>query len=153
MTGRVAMASPTSSRVLAGPSPETTGELRLGDVRHFHRRLIEAPDADGPESGGEFQDGVQGIDRAALNPGPADLHLFSASCGQPPDGSADPDFETQVRLAFANLEATLVAGGCGFDDIVDVMTFHTDPDRQLTAVMAVKGEVFKSAPYPTERTS
>ncbi len=51
-------------------------------------------------------------------------------------------------LAFANLEATLQAGGCGLDDIVDVMTFHTDPENQFGTIMAVKSEVFPAAPYP-----
>ncbi len=78
----------------------------------------------------------------------ADLLFVSGQVGSRPDGSAEPDFATQVRSAFANLEATLLAGGCGFDDIVDVTTFHTDPQNQLGTVMTVKGEVFKSAPYP-----
>ncbi len=78
-----------------------------------------------------------------------DLLFVSGQVGSRPDGSPEPDFEAQVRLAFANLEATLAAGGCGFDDIVDVTTFHTDPEKQLGTVMAVKGEAFKSAPYPT----
>ena len=77
-----------------------------------------------------------------------DLLFVSGQVGSRPDGAPEPDFETQVRLAFANLEATLVAGGCGFDDIVDVTTFHIDPEKQFGAVMAVKGEVFKSAPFP-----
>ena len=68
--------------------------------------------------------------------------------GRPrPDGSPEPDFEAQVRRAFANLEATLLAGGCGFDDIVDVMTFHTDPEKQLGTIMAVKAKSSK-APLP-----
>jgi enamine deaminase RidA (YjgF/YER057c/UK114 family) len=46
----------------------------------------------------------------------------------PIDGSP---FEARVRLVFANLEATLQAGGCGLDDIVDVTTFHTDPENQF----------------------
>jgi enamine deaminase RidA (YjgF/YER057c/UK114 family) len=49
----------------------------------------------------------------------------------------------------ANLNATLLAGGCGFDDIVDVTTFHTDPERQFETIMAVKSEVFERAPYPS----
>lgn len=77
-----------------------------------------------------------------------DLLFVSGQVGSHPDGSVEPDFEAQVRLAFANLEATLLAAGCGFDDIVDVTSFHTDPEKQLHTVMAVKGEVFKSAPYP-----
>ena len=35
--------------------------------------------------------------------------------GSRPDGSPEPDFEAQVRQAFANLEATLAAAGCTFD--------------------------------------
>ena len=65
------------------------------------------------------------------------------------DGSPEPDFEAQVRRAFANLEATLLAGGCRFDDIVDVTTFHTNPEKQLGTARAVRDEFFKSAPYPS----
>ena len=77
------------------------------------------------------------------------LLFVSGQVGARPDGSPEPDFEAQVRLSFANLEATLLAGGCGFDDIVDVTTFHTDAEKQFDTIMAVKGEVFKSAPYPS----
>ncbi|MDI8954299.1 hypothetical protein MJO10_30015, partial [Salmonella enterica subsp. enterica serovar Anatum] len=37
---------------------------------------------------------------------------------------------------------------CTFDDIVDVTTFHTDPEQQLNDVMAVKQEIFAHPPYP-----
>lgn len=47
-----------------------------------------------------------------------------------------------------NLKATLTAAGCTFDDIVDVTTFHTDPEQQLNDVMAVKQEIFAHPPYP-----
>ena len=83
---------------------------------------------------------------AAIRSG--DLLFVSGQVGSRADGSPEPDFEAQVRLAFANLEATLAAGGCTFDDIVDVTTFHTDPEKQFDAVMAVKNEVFPQAPYP-----
>lgn len=79
----------------------------------------------------------------------ADNLLFvSGQVGSRGNGSPEPDFEAQVRLAFANLEATLQAGGCGLDDIVDVTTFHTDPENQFGTIMAVKEEVFPEAPYP-----
>lgn len=78
-----------------------------------------------------------------------DLLFVSGQVGSCADGSPEPEFEAQVRLAFANLEATLLAGGCGLDDIVDVTTFHTDPEKQFNTFMTVKSEVFKSAPYPT----
>jgi enamine deaminase RidA (YjgF/YER057c/UK114 family) len=77
-----------------------------------------------------------------------DLLFVSGHVGSRSDGSPEPDFEAQVRLAFANLEATLKAGGCGLDDIVDVTTFHTDPKEQFGTIMAIKAEVFPQAPYP-----
>ena len=83
---------------------------------------------------------------AAIRSG--DLLFVSGQVGSRSDGSAEPDFEAQVRLAFANLEATLKAGGCTLDDIVDVTSFHTDPERQLGTVLAVKSELFPQAPYP-----
>ncbi len=78
-----------------------------------------------------------------------DLLFVSGQVGSRDDGSPEPDFEAQVRLAFANLEATLKAGGCGFDDIVDVTTFHTDPEHQFDTVLGVKNQAFPTAPYPT----
>ncbi|ECI4642951.1 RidA family protein [Salmonella enterica subsp. salamae] len=53
-----------------------------------------------------------------------------------------------LLLAFENLKATLTAAGCTFDDIVDVTTFHTDPEQQFGDVMAVKQEIFSLPPYP-----
>jgi len=77
-----------------------------------------------------------------------DLLFVSGQVGSRSDGSPEPDFEAQVRLAFANLEATLKAGGATLDDIVDVTTFHTDPENQFETIMKVKAEVFPEAPYP-----
>jgi enamine deaminase RidA (YjgF/YER057c/UK114 family) len=77
-----------------------------------------------------------------------DLLFVSGQVGSRSDGSPEPDFEAQVRLAFANLKATLQAGGCGLEDIVDVTTFHTDPENQFGTVMTVKNEIFPEAPYP-----
>ena len=76
------------------------------------------------------------------------LLFVSGQVGSRDDGSPEPDFREQVRLAFANLKATLLAAGCGFDDIVDVTTFHTDPEKQFETIMAVKSEIFERAPYP-----
>ena len=83
---------------------------------------------------------------AAIRSG--DLLFVSGQVGSRSDGSPEPDLEAQVRLAFANLEATLQASGCGLDDVVDVTTFHTDPENQFGTIMTVKREVFPEAPYP-----
>jgi len=77
-----------------------------------------------------------------------DLLFVSGIVGSRGDGSPEPDFEAQVRLAFENLKATLKAGGCGLDDIVDVTTYHVDPENQFDTVLKVKDEVFAKAPYP-----
>jgi enamine deaminase RidA (YjgF/YER057c/UK114 family) len=83
---------------------------------------------------------------AAIRSG--DLLFVSGQVGSRSNGSAEPDLEAQIRLAFANLKATLAAGGCTFDDIVDVTSFHTDPEKQFETFMRVKSEVFPEAPYP-----
>ncbi|MET3649853.1 RidA family protein [Phyllobacterium ifriqiyense] len=83
---------------------------------------------------------------AAIRSG--DLLFVSGQVGSREDGSPEPDFERQVRLAFRNLEATLAAAGCKLDDLVDVTTFHTDPENQFEAIMAVRQEFFTSPPYP-----
>lgn len=78
-----------------------------------------------------------------------DLLFVSGQVGSREDGSPEPDFATQVDLAFQNLEAVLAAAGAGFDDIIDVTTFHTDPEAQFGAIMPVKDRFFPSAPHPT----
>lgn len=83
---------------------------------------------------------------AAIRSG--DLLFVSGQVGSRTDGSPEPDYADQVRLAFANLREILAAGGCTFDDIVDVTTFHTDPERQFETFMTVKNEAFPQAPYP-----
>ncbi|GLK71379.1 RidA family protein [Ancylobacter dichloromethanicus] len=84
---------------------------------------------------------------AAIRSG--DLLFVSGQVGSRPDGSPEPEFRLQVERAFENLGATLKAAGCTFDDIVDVTTFHTDPERQFDAVMAVKQQVFSAPPHPS----
>lgn len=83
---------------------------------------------------------------AAIRSG--DLLFVSGQVGSRPDGSPEPDFKRQVELAFANLGATLKAANCTFDDIVDVTTFHTDPQNQFETIMAIKAKIFDRAPYP-----
>lgn len=40
-----------------------------------------------------------------------------------------------------------MAGGCTFDDIVDVTTFHTDSESQFEAIMDVKNRVCSEPLY------
>jgi enamine deaminase RidA (YjgF/YER057c/UK114 family) len=83
---------------------------------------------------------------AAIRSG--DLLFVSGQVGSRADGSPEPNFEAQVRLAFQNLAAVLEAAGCTLDAVVDVTTFHTRPEAQLETVMAVRQEVIGEPPYP-----
>lgn len=83
---------------------------------------------------------------AAIRSG--DLLFVSGQVGSREDGSPEPVFEQQVQRAFDNLAAVLKAAGATFDDIVDVTTFHTDPEAQFPAVKAVKEKAFGDPPYP-----
>ena len=83
---------------------------------------------------------------AAIRSG--DLLFVSGQVGSRSDGTPEPDFGRQVQLAFDNLEATLDAAGCSFADIVDVTTFHTDPENQFETIMVVKNQGFSAPPYP-----
>jgi enamine deaminase RidA (YjgF/YER057c/UK114 family) len=83
---------------------------------------------------------------AAIRSG--DLLFVSGQVGSRADGSPEPDFAAQVRLAFQNLAAVLEAAGCTFADVVDVTTFHTDPEHQFETLMAVREAMIGDPPYP-----
>jgi len=83
---------------------------------------------------------------AAIRSG--DLLFVSGQVGSRTDGSPEPDFAAQVQLAFENLRQTLAAAGCSFNDLIDVTTFHTDPETQFATIMEVKKAIFPQPPYP-----
>ncbi len=83
---------------------------------------------------------------AAIQSG--DLLFVSGQVGSLDDGSPEPTYVGQVERAFANLQAVLTAAGCSLDDIVDLTSFHTDPEAQFAEFMAVKQRIFSQEPYP-----
>jgi enamine deaminase RidA (YjgF/YER057c/UK114 family) len=83
---------------------------------------------------------------AAIRSG--DMLFVSGQVGSRGDGTPEPDFAAQVQLAFDNLEAILAAAGCTFDDLIDVTTFHTDPENQFPTILHVKQSIFPASPYP-----
>lgn len=83
---------------------------------------------------------------AAIRSG--DLLFVSGQVGSREDGSPEPEFKAQVERAFDNLRNVLAAAGGTFDDIVDVTTFHTDPQNQFAEIMEVKARMFPEKPYP-----
>lgn len=83
---------------------------------------------------------------AALKAG--ELLFVSGQVGVHEDGHPEPAFEAQVRLAFNNLQEVLSAAGCSLKDVVDITTFHTQPEQQFAEVMKVRNEFFPHAPFP-----
>ncbi len=83
---------------------------------------------------------------AAIRSG--DLLFVSGQVGSREDGSAEPDYARQVELAFENLKAVLAAAGCTLADVVDVTTFHTDPEAQLETFLGVRDKYLGEPPYP-----
>jgi enamine deaminase RidA (YjgF/YER057c/UK114 family) len=83
---------------------------------------------------------------AAIRSG--DLLFVSGQVGSREDGSPEPEYERQVKLAFENLKAVLSAAGCTFEDIVDVTMFLTDPELQLDTMLKVRDEYLGEPPYP-----
>ncbi len=83
---------------------------------------------------------------AAIRSG--DLLFVSGQVGVREDGSPEPNLAAQIRLAFDHLRAVLAAAGCTFDDVVDVTTFHVDPESQWEEVISVKNEVFGGPSSP-----
>ena len=55
--------------------------------------------------------------------------------------------EAQLVQAFENLKTVLEAASAGFDDVVEIVTYHTDM-RDLALVVEVKDRYFKDR-YPT----
>lgn len=83
---------------------------------------------------------------AAIKSG--DLLFCSGHVGSREDGTPEPDYKSQVDLAFRNLIGTLKEAGCKLEDVIDVTTFHTDPDAQFDTLMEVRDQYVKGPNYP-----
>jgi enamine deaminase RidA (YjgF/YER057c/UK114 family) len=83
---------------------------------------------------------------AAIRSG--DLLFVSGQVGSRENGAPEPDFAKQVQLAFDNLKAVLTAAGATFDDVIDVTTFHTDPEAQWSTISGIRMKEIGEAPYP-----
>jgi len=62
--------------------------------------------------------------------------------------AAPGDFDAQARLAFANLERALRAGGSSLRNVVKVTIFLTDM-AHFPRIVELRGEYF-SPPYPAD---
>ncbi|WP_140629931.1 RidA family protein [Methylibium rhizosphaerae] len=75
--------------------------------------------------------------------------FVSGQVGSRPDGSPEPDLQSQVRRAFDNLNAILSAAGCSFEDVIDTTVFIVDPQQNFEPAWQVAAEYWGDAPYPT----
>ena len=70
------------------------------------------------------------------------LLFVAGQVGRTADFEVIHDPTAQFEACFAHLATVLAAAGCGFDDVVDLTTFHVDMDRHRPAFYAVKNRVF-----------
>lgn len=59
----------------------------------------------------------------------------------------DAKLEDAYARAFARIGEILAKAGAGWDDVVDITTFHTDLKTQMPAITAVKKQYVR-APFP-----
>ena len=74
--------------------------------------------------------------------------FVSGQVGVDETGDAIADPAVQFDKAFQSLQDVLNAGGCGFDDVVDITTFHVDMYEHFKAFTAAKQKAFPKPPFP-----
>ena len=74
--------------------------------------------------------------------------VLSGITGVRPDQSLSSDPATQFRDAFHSVAMHLRAAGLGFEQIVDLTTYHVQLRKHLKEFMTIKDEFIRE-PYPT----
>ncbi|MCU1726925.1 RidA family protein [Pseudomonas sp. 7P_10.2_Bac1] len=62
--------------------------------------------------------------------------------GRTPDLTVIEDPEQQFLAAWENLRIVLAAGGCDFEDVVEMTTYHIDMSRHMPLFRTVKDRLF-----------
>ena len=75
------------------------------------------------------------------------LVFIAGQVGIRPDGTIPETSEEQARVAFQRLGAILKHQGLGFEDLVELVTYHVDIDNHLSDFREVKDE-FISSDFP-----
>ena len=92
----------------------------------------------------------EGVDasRVFMAPGViADNLIFPSGSAGLKDGQvAGPDIESQARQAFENIGAVLKAAGSGWEKVVKVTGYLTNPKRDIQGWNKVWGEYFPKNP-------
>lgn len=84
------------------------------------------------------------VDRAGYAPAvKVGQTLYCAGqVGRTTDLQVIEDPEEQFIAAWENLRSVLEAGGCGFEDIVDMTTYHVGMSRHMAVFREVKNRLF-----------
>lgn len=72
------------------------------------------------------------------------LVFIAGQVGIRPDGTIPETAEEQIRIAFNRLQAILEHEGLGFENLVELVSYHVRIDEQLTTFREVKDEFIKS---------
>lgn len=75
------------------------------------------------------------------------LVFIAGQVGIRTDGTVPETAEEQIRLAFIRLGAILQHEGLGFEDLVELVSYHVRIDEQLTVFREVKDQ-FITADFP-----
>lgn len=75
------------------------------------------------------------------------LVFIAGQVGLRPDGTVPDSAAEQIRLAFIRLGAILKHEGLGFEDLVELVSYHVRIDEQLTTFREIKDE-FITADFP-----
>lgn len=76
------------------------------------------------------------------------IYLSGVVSGLIGDGTYEDRYARGFRQALERIESVLKEAGASLDDVVDIMSFHTDLQRQLEVAVKVRMEVM-SPPHPT----
>lgn len=77
-----------------------------------------------------------------------DLLFVSGMVGAREDGTPEPDLQTQIQLAFDNLQGVLEAAGCSFEEVVDLTMYLIDPEASMGLMIEAMRKAFPREPYP-----
>lgn len=78
-----------------------------------------------------------GYSHAVVAEGGSRLAFIAGQGGEDASGALSPDFEDQVRQAYANLATTLAAVGAEPNQVASLTTYVADYDQSKLAIMTV----------------
>ncbi len=89
------------------------------------------------------------VDDWKMSPGifSGDFLFLTGMTGAGPDGTVDPDAETQIRLAFSRANSVLEHAGLSFADVVEMTSYHVGIRDHITEFRRIR-DAFVGEPYP-----